>query len=62
MWAIRGEKESKMTAAIHLEPLVKTVVLIGMEKLQLRALEVIPCLISKNCPIVRNSSHKSKNL
>lgn len=51
-----------MTAAIHLESLVKTVVLIGMEKLQLRALEVIPCLISKNCPVVRNSSHKSKNL
>lgn len=51
-----------MTADTHLEPLVKMVVLIELEKLQLRALKVIPCLISKNCPIVRNSSHKSKNL
>ena len=35
-----------MTVAIHLEPLVKMIVLIEMEKLQLRALEVISCLIS----------------
>lgn len=32
-----------MTAAIHLEPLVKMVVLIELEKLQLRALKVILC-------------------
>lgn len=55
------EKGVKDDCSYPSEPLVKTVVLIGMEKLQLRALEDL-CLISKNCPIVRNSSHKSKNL